>query len=171
MKFSYEAFDATGKKTRGAVDSVGQSEAIESLRRQGFFVSVIAEVRSGGKAEEPGATPAVAGKRIKIGKGRKLKNLAMFTRQLAVLVASGTPLADAMGALERQSRDKAWRELVAALRLRIEEGMPLSEAMAQFPDVFDAVARSLIAAGEAGGIFDVMLDRLAVLTKKSLHVR
>jgi len=84
-------------------------------------------VRAGGRVEESSATPAVAGKRIKIGKGRKLKNLAMFTRQLAVLVASGTPLADAMGALERQSKDKAWRELVAALRLRIEEGMPLSE--------------------------------------------
>jgi type II secretory pathway component PulF len=106
-----------------------------------------------------------------MGKGRKLKNLAVFTRQLAVLVASGVALADALGALERQSKDAAWRQLVATLRLRVEEGVPLSEAMAAHPDVFDAVARSLIAAGEAGGIFDVMLDRLATLTKKSLHVR
>ena len=166
MKIAYEAFDAAGKRLRGSVEATGIIEATEGLRRQGLYVATISEAIEGA-----GSAAAPSGRRVRIGKGRKLKNLAMFTRQLAVLVASGTQLADALGALERQSKDKAWREVVAALRLRIEEGMPLSEAMTQFPDVFDAVARSLIAAGETGGIFDTMLERLATLTKGQLHIR
>jgi type II secretory pathway component PulF len=172
MKFAYEAFDSSGKKLRGVAESSSQNDAVESLRRQGLYVASIAETRVDAAASNAsGVTPAASGKKIRMGKGRRLKNMAMFTRQLAVLVASGTQLVDALGALERQSKDKPWRELVAGLRVKIEEGIPLSEAMAEFPDVFDAVARSLIAAGEAGGIFDTMLDRLATLTKKSLHVR
>lgn len=173
MKFAYEAFDAAGKRSRGTVEAAGQHEAAEALRRQGLFAASVdaAVAGGGGGRDDPAAAPAVAGRRVRMGKGRKLKNLAIFTRQLSVLVACGTPLADALGALERQSKDVAWREVVAALRLRVEEGVPLSDAMAGYPDVFDAVARSLVAAGEAGGIFDKMLDRLAVLTKKSLHVR
>lgn len=170
MKFAYEAFDATGKRSRGTIEAAGPAEATEAVRRQGLYVSDLTEARAGAVVG-PSATPAVAGTRVRMGKGKRLKNLAIFTRQLAVLVASGTPLVDALGALERQSKEKAWRDVVAALRLRVEEGTPLSDAMAGYPDVFDAVARSLIAAGEAGGIFDTMLDRLAVLTKKSLHVR
>ena len=170
MKLAYEAFDATGKRLRGTVEAAAALDATEGLRRQGLFVANIEEA----SAVDPGGGGAAAmpaGKRTKMGGGRKLKNMAMFTRQLAVLVASGVALVDALGALERQSKDVAWRQLVATLRLRVEEGVPLSEAMAAHPDVFDAVARSLIAAGEAGGIFDVMLDRLATLTKKSLQVR
>jgi type II secretory pathway component PulF len=97
--------------------------------------------------------------------------MAMFTRQLSVLVASGTPLVQALAALERQTKDALWREVVTAVRIRVEEGSTLSEAMADHPQAFDAVARSLISAGESGGSFDVMLDRLAVLSRKQLHVR
>jgi general secretion pathway protein F len=163
MKFAYEAFDASGKKLRGVSESTSQTDAVEQLRRQGLFVSSITEARA--DAVNGSSNHTTSGKKLRMGKGRRLKNMAMFTRQLAVLVASGVQLCEALGALERQSKDKAWRELVAGLRQKVEEGVPLSEAMAHYPDTFDAVARSLIAAGEAGGIFDTMLDRLATLTK------
>ncbi|MDB5295951.1 MAG: hypothetical protein JWO31_1934 [Phycisphaerales bacterium] len=176
MKFAYEAFDAAGKRVRGSIEAPSAQDGTEAVRRQGMFVAEIgpASAAAAGTGADPGGgvAPAAGGKRPrKMGQGKRLKNMAMFTRQLAVLVASGTALVDALAALERQSTDAAWRDVVATLRLRVEEGTPLSEAMATRPDVFDAVARSLIAAGEAGGIFDVMLDRLATLTKKSLHVR
>ncbi|QOV92047.1 type II secretion system F family protein [Humisphaera borealis] len=169
MKLAYEAFDNGGKKLSGTVEAASILDATESLRRQGLFVATIAPASSGSAGPMTSSAPASG--RIRMGTGRKLKNLAMFTRQLAVLVASGTALVDALGALERQSKDAAWRSVVSSLRAKVEEGTPLSEAMAAYPHIFDAVARSLIAAGEAGGIFDVMLDRLAVLSKKSLHVR
>ena len=72
----------------------------------------------------------------------------MFTRQLSVLVSSGTPLVDALGALERQAKEPAWRDVVASVRARVEEGATLAGAMEHHPEVFDAVCRSLIAAGE-----------------------
>lgn len=170
MKLAYEAFDQAGKKVRGGIEAASIHDATESLRRQGLFVAEIGPASARSDGELSPITPAAGGS-IRMGTGRKLKNLAMFTRQLAVLVASGTALVDALGALERQSKDAAWRQVVASLRTKVEEGVPLSEAMAMHPNIFDAVARSLIAAGEAGGIFDIMLDRLAVLSKKSLHVR
>src|SRR3954471_11939854 len=129
---------------------------MEALRRQGLFVTEIKEAPVGtiGYASVGGT------KRRRIGRGRLLKNLAMFTRQLSVLMTSGTPLVQALGALERQSADNNWRQVIGALRVRVEEGATLSAAMDQHPDVFDPVCRSLISAGESGSSFDEMLDRL-----------
>src|SRR3954469_2093946 len=110
-------------------------------------------------------------KRRRMGSGKRLKNLAMFTRQLSVLVSSGTPLVQAIASLERQAKEKPWRDVLAALRAKVEEGSTLSEAMAQQSQVFDPVCRSLIAAGESGGSFDTMLDRLAQMTRKQMQVR
>lgn len=169
MKLAYEAFDVAGKQSHGTIESSSIFDATESLRRQGLFVANIGE--AGAASTMRTGQPSGGKAKLRMGTGRKLKNLAMFTRQLSVLVASGTALVDALSALERQSKDLVWRQIVASLRMKVEEGTPLSEAMASYPHIFDAVARSLIAAGEAGGIFDIMLDRLAVLTKKSLHVR
>ena len=166
MKFAYQAVDATGKVVNDTVDAADQPEALEGLRRRGLYV---ADVRPASIAELSGARPVRRGRRM--GAGRRLKNMVMFTRQLSVLVASGTPLVQALAALERQTKDLAWRELIAMVRVRVEEGSTLSEAMAEHPHAFDAVARSLISAGESGGGFDVMLDRLAVLCRKQLHVR
>ena len=167
MRFAYQAVDAGGKVVSDTVEAPDQNEAIENLRRRGLFVS---EVRPTSGTVAPGPKRA-GGRRKRMGTGRRLKNMAMFTRQLSVLVASGTPLVQALAALERQTKDVAWRDLIGTVRVRVEEGSTLSEAMAEHPQAFDAVARSLISAGESGGSFDVMLDRLAILCRKQLHVR
>jgi type IV pilus assembly protein PilC len=164
MNFAYEAFDPAGKVVNGSVDAADTSEAIEVLRRQGLYVTQV-DVTSAGVAVNPHR------RRRRLGRGARLKNLAMFTRQLSVLVSSGTPLVQALAALERQAKQPAWREVVASVRLKVEEGSTLAQAMESHPAVFDAVCRSLIAAGESGGGFDAMLDRLAILTRKQMHVR
>lgn len=179
MKFGYQGFDATGKAVSGSVEAAGADDAIESLRRQGLFVTEVrgGEAAAGAKSNaaatsapaRPGLLSRFTGGRL--GKGKRLKNLSMFTRQLSVLVSSGTPLVDALGALERQAKEPAWRQIVASVRASVEEGATLAAAMESHPEVFDAVCRSLIAAGESGGSFDKMLDRLATLTRKQLHVR
>lgn len=166
MKFAYQAVDGGGKVVNDTIDAADQSEAMDALRRQGLYV---AEMRLASAGGLPYARPGKKGKRLSA--GRRLKNMAMFTRQLAVLVQSGTPLVQALAALERQTKDVVWREIVSSVRIKVEEGSTLSEAMAEHPRAFDAVARSLISAGESGGSFDVMLDRLAVLSRKQLQVR
>ena len=123
----------------------------------------------------PGRPDAPAGGKKRTGraggKGRRLKDLAMFTRQLYVLVASGTPLVQALGALERQVRPGPWRDAIADIRKTIEEGTPLAEAMAAHPDYFDHIYCSLVAAGESGGSLAEMLNRLSRLTRKRIRVR
>jgi type II secretory pathway component PulF len=164
VKLVYQAFDAAGKSVTDKIDAADSNEAMEALRRQGLYVTEIKPAR------DAGGTSAQGGVR-RMSRGRMLKNLAMFTRQLSVLMTSGTPLVQALGALERQTADKSWRAVIAGLRVKVEEGATLSSAMDLNPDVFDPVCRSLIAAGESGGSFDQMLDRLATLTRRQMHVR
>jgi type IV pilus assembly protein PilC len=95
----------------------------------------------------------------------------MFTRQLHVMVLTGTPVAEAIAALERQATEPAWRAVLAGVHGKVQEGASLSVALAAFPQAFDAVCCGLVAAGESGGNLDAMLDRLALLVRKQLHAR
>ena len=108
---------------------------------------------------------------IRMRHGRVLANLGLFARQFHVLVANGTPVVAALGALERQSRDQTWRELLVDVRLRVEEGAGLAEAMAAHPVCFDATCRTLVAAGESSGDLPGMLERLAAITQQRIAVR
>ena len=166
MKFAYQAFDAAGKAVSGTAEAADANEAMESLRRQGLYPTSVqpAEALSY-------ASPAAASRRRGMSRRTQLKNLALFTRQLSVLMTSGTPLVQALASLERQTTEKAWRTVVATLRTKVEEGATLAQAMETRSDVFDPVCRSLIAAGESGGSFDEMLERLAALTRRQMHVR
>jgi type II secretory pathway component PulF len=170
MKLAYTAFDKSGKAVSGTADANSAAEARETLRRQGLFVTDIRETSATDLSYEAAAASR-GGANQRIGTGRRLKNLAMFSRQLHVLVGSGTPIVQALAAIERQCEHENWRLVIAELRKRVEEGAPLSEAMRQQSAHFDAVCRSLIAAGESSGNLPQMLDRLANLSRKQLHLR
>src|SRR5213080_3964372 len=124
MKFAYLAFDSLGKATPGATEAATATEAREALRQKGLFVTEIRE-------DVAGQGPIVPAEQITQtriwGRGKRLNNLAAFTRQLHVLVASGTPLVQSLAALERQAKDQAWRKVVADVRSRVEEGSALSQ--------------------------------------------
>jgi type II secretory pathway component PulF len=168
VKLVYEAWDKSGRRVDDSVEAPDVAQATERLRRQGLYVTKIGEPRSATAAG--GAAGAVL-KHTRGGRGKRLNQLVTFSRQLHVLVSTGTPLVQALMALERQVRDVKWKEIVADVRKRVEEGASLSDAMSHHPDHFDSVARSLIAAGESSGNFDAMLDRLALLARKQLYVR
>ncbi|MEO0629962.1 MAG: type II secretion system F family protein [Planctomycetota bacterium] len=96
----------------------------------------------------------------------KLRQLTSFTRQLTVLISSGTPLVDAIEATERQTPAGVWRDIIQDVRLHVERGESLSSAMARHPDRFDSVYRSLIQAGESGGDMKQILDRLSAISRQ-----
>ena len=100
-----------------------------------------------------------------------MKNVAVFSRQLHMLVSSGTPIVEALGALVKQTKDNSFRRVIEAVREKVEEGVALSEAMGQSPHVFDPVCLSLVSVGESGGMLPDMLRRVSELTRKRLHVR
>lgn len=167
MKFSYTAFDKSGKATAGSIESSGLAEARDTLRKQGLFIT---DINTGG-ADGTLVSVPTGRKSARISTGKRLKNIAMFSRQMHVLLSSGTPIVQALNAMERQAEHESWRAVIAQLRSRVEEGTPMSEAMRQQPHQFDAVCRSLIAAGESSGNLPQMLDRLAVLSRKQLNLR
>jgi type II secretory pathway component PulF len=166
--FAYVAFDRGGKSVSGAVDAPDAASARDQLRARGLFVTQVIEARDGAA---PSAPRGRGGGSRRAGRGRVLKHLMTLTRQLHVLIASGTPLVQALSALERQARDQAWRAVLADVRQKVEEGAALSEAMADYPHYFDDVCRSLISAGEASGRIEAMLERLAKLVRAEAHVR
>ena len=168
-RFAYVAFDRAGRAVAGVIDATGQAEAREILRAKNLFVTRVSESTDGEAPQLSASAAAAAGRRV--GRGRVLKHLVTFTRQLHVLITSGTPLVQALGALERQATDAKWRAVVADVRRQVEEGAALSDAMADHPRYFDDVCRSLISAGEAGGKLDGMLERLAKLARAEAHVR
>ncbi len=167
MKLSYTAFDKTGKSVTDTVEARDIAEATDILRRQGFYVTEIKQ--AGPDAVANGSVKMSLAARLS--GNRRLRNLAVFSRQLHVLISTGTPMVESLFALQRQAKDPQWQSVIVALRSKVEEGASLSSAMSAFPHEFDAVCRSLVAAGESGGDLDVMLDRVATITKRQMHTR
>ncbi|MDX2132054.1 MAG: type II secretion system F family protein [Planctomycetota bacterium] len=162
MKFRVTGYAKDGTSLRETVEAPSAREAGEEVARRGVFVSEVREVRGEG-----------AGRRRvpRLGGGARAERAAAFLRQLAVLVQTGTPLVEAITSIERQQPAGAWRDALASMRTRLEEGSQLSETLAQHPAYFDGVCRSLISAGESGGRLDAMLQRLAVFMRQRVRVR
>ncbi|MFB3890802.1 MAG: type II secretion system F family protein [Phycisphaerae bacterium] len=163
MKLEYRAFDKAGREVCAVMEAACAAEATEKLSRQELFVADISPV--GERAAAP-----LRSFRLPRGRIRALRDLAMFTRQLYSLVRAGTPLAQGLGALEKQARDERWAAVIRDVRASLERGATLAEAMRAHPDCFDKVYTSMVAAGESSGKLTVLLDRLATLTRKRVHV-
>lgn len=164
MKLAYTAYDGSGKTVTGVVDAADTSTGMDMLRRKGLYVAEIVAAAASGPRNARTRKRRLSG-------NQRLKNVAWFSRQLHVLVCSGTQLADALHALERQTRPGPWRQIIVGLRTRVEEGASLSAAMESYSDCFDPIYRSLISAGESSGHLLEMLDRLASLKQKQLRIR
>ena len=165
MKVAYTGFDKTGRSIRDTIEARDPVDAAEILRRQGIYPTELRDASNAAPAPTGGGAGSV------FSKGKRLKLVTMFLRQLHVLMATGTPLAESLTALERQATDDTFRTVVRTLHESVEQGLALSVAMEAFPAYFNAVCRGLVAAGESGGNLDAMLDRLAVLSRKQVHVR
>ena len=165
MKLAYKGFNRAGQPVSDTLEARDVADGTEGLRRQGVYVT---EIREAGTADS--ATPQKAGSSA-LGKGKRLKSVSMFLRQMHVLVATGTPLAESLSTLERQTSDVKFKSVLVDVRSKVEQGSSLSLAMEAHPNYFNAVCRGLVAAGESGGQLDAMLERLSVLTRKQVHVR
>jgi type II secretory pathway component PulF len=164
MKLAYLAFDRNGRQVSDTVEAQSVAAASESLRRQGLFVS---QIMAEGEAKAPTQKRSFLARTG----SKRLQNVAMMMRQMHALVSCGTPLVEALTALQDQSKAGPWRDCLHDVRMQVEEGAPLSMAMEKHPRYFDAVCRSLVAAGESSGTLPDMIDRVANITRKQLHVR
>ena len=163
MKLAYKAYDNLGKAKTGTIECPDVITATETLHRKGLYVAQITDSVTDVKVKRK--------RSLNFGKGQKIKNMVVFTRQLCVLFHSGTQLPEALGALERQTKQGPWRNAISDISARVEEGATLSEAMEANSEFFDSIYCSLIATGESSGHLVEMLDRLAVLKEKQLRTR
>jgi type IV pilus assembly protein PilC len=151
--FDWEGKDKTGKPVRGEVRAGGEAMVSASLRRQGILVTKVKKRRMGG------------------GRSIKQKDIAVFTRQLATMMRAGVPLLQSFDIVARGSTNARMTKLLNDIRIDVETGTSLSAAFRKHPLYFDALYCNLVEAGEAGGILEELLDRLAVYQEKTMAIK
>ena len=183
--FQYIAMDAQGKEQRGTVDAADRAQAIAAVRAAGLFPSAIGEVKGGGgaaakkPAAKKAAAPAKKAKDIKIniklpsflGGRVKPKDLTTFTRQLATLVNAGLPLMRCIEVLKKQNQIPAMGTCLNGISESIAGGGTFSEALTAYPKIFDNLYVNMVKAGEAGGVLEVVLNRLAEFAEKAQKIK
>ena len=162
--FAYSGRTRAGQTVSGERAADSMDAAVAALRREQVLVTRItpakAKTDSAGKKEKAGA----------IGKKVAAKNLAVFTRQFSVMIDAGLPLVQCLDILGTQEEDKNFAAVILQTRSDVESGQSLADAMRRHPKTFDALFTNMIAAGEAGGILDTILKRLATYIEKAVKL-
>jgi type IV pilus assembly protein PilC len=156
--FTYTGRTRAGKTVSGEHVADTMEAAVAALRREQIQVTRInpAKAKAAKKRKEKAATA---------------KDLAVFTRQFSVMIGAGLPLVQCLDILGNQSEDKDFGAVILETRTAVESGASLADAMSQHPKVFDALFTNMIAAGEAGGILDAILQRLATYIEKAVKLQ
>ena len=158
--YSFEAMQSDGKIRRGVIEADTARSARSMLRTQALVPLAVNAVSSGG-ASADGTTPSLLQTNLFGGRVFNATRLAIWTRQLAGLVAAGLPLERALTALSDEAEDEKQRNLVAALRSEVNGGSPFGRALAQHPREFEPIYTAVIGAGEQSGHLGLVLERLA----------
>jgi len=189
--FQYIAKDSSGQERRGMVEAGDRSGAIAAIRAQGLMPTALGEVKGGGgAAKQPApAKKGAAKKPEKKGGGLgskqinlkmpkflrpsrvKAKDLTAFTRQLSTLVNAGLPLMRCIEVLKKQKMAPALADCLDGISDSIAGGGTFSEALTAYPKIFDHLYVNMVKAGEAGGVLEVVLNRLAEFAEKAQKIK
>jgi type IV pilus assembly protein PilC len=161
-KFDYQVRDRSGTMKTGQLEAESQQAVASKLASMGYAPIKIEEVKESGLQME-----------IKLpGSGRvKLKDLAIFSRQFATMISSGLPLIRSLSILAEQSENDQLKETIEDVRARVEAGADLSTSMAEHPKVFPRLYIAMVRAGEAAGMLDEVLLRVAEMLEKDVKLR
>jgi type IV pilus assembly protein PilC len=151
--FEWEGKDKNGKLVRGEMRAGGEAAVTASLRRQGILLVKLKRRRASG------------------GKTITEKDVALFTRQLGTMMKAGVPLLQSFDIVGRGATNPRLTKLLNDIRTDVETGTSLSSAFRKHPQYFNALYCNLIEAGEAGGILEALLDRLALYQEKTLAIK
>ncbi len=182
-KFKFTAMDAKGRETQDVIEADSQARAIAMVREKGLFPTNVSEIGAKAAPGKPGGPRRGAAQTAKGGLSSelrmpkfmaarvKLKNLVVFTRQLATLSDAGLPLLRGLRILQKQEKLPALRDAISAMAESVEGGSTFAEAIGQHPKVFDKFFVNMIKAGEAGGALETVLTRLAEFMEKAQRLR
>jgi type IV pilus assembly protein PilC len=160
--FAYSGRTRAGQTISGEHVADNVDAAVAALRREQILVTRIAATKAKASGDP---------KKGKLGKKANPKNLAVFTRQFSVMIDAGLPLVQCLEILGAQEEDRNFGETILATRSDVESGASLADAMRKHPKSFDPLFTNMIAAGEAGGILDTILKRLATYIEKAVKLK
>src|SRR6478736_7739490 len=163
--FAYSGRTRAGQTVTGERIADTMDAAVAALRREQINVTRITPQAA--KAEAKAAAPKAG----KIGKKVAAKNLAIFTRQFSVMIDAGLPLVQCLDILGNQEEDRNFAAVILQTRSDVEGGASLADAMRKHPKTFDPLFTNMVAAGEAGGILDTILKRLATCIEKAVKLK
>jgi type IV pilus assembly protein PilC len=153
--YQYTAKDPNGRTIIGVIDALNEAEAANTLHNKMLIVVAVKEVKAKGGIFAPSKAKV------------KLDDLVIFSRQLATMIDAGIPLVQALGILSEQVDNKTLQGIVMIVRQDIEAGMSFCDALSKHPQVFSDLFINMSKAGEASGMLDEVLDRLASYQEKS----
>lgn len=156
--FAWEGVDQRGAKLKGETKSGSIALAKAELRRQGINPTRVKKK----------ATPLFGGKKKK---PVKAKDIAIFSRQMATMMASGVPLVQAFDIIGKGHENPSMQELIMAIKADVEAGNPFADALAKHPRQFDDLYCNLVNAGEHAGILETLLDKIAIYKEKTEAVK
>jgi type IV pilus assembly protein PilC len=160
--FAYSAINAQGAELSGEIHASDLTAAREQLRVKGLLAQSIHQVDGG---------PGIGQTSFNFGKPVKAKSLQIFSRQFATMIEAGLNVVGALVILEDQTDDDGLSAVISELRKDVEGGLLLSEAMSKHPKVFSRLYIAMVEAGEAAGILDIVLDRVAFQIEKQEAIR
>lgn len=167
--YQYKALDAQGQEVENSIEALSSKEAISKIRNMGYFPT---NVKAKGGAKKVKATTAAKPKSRRGSGGKvKLKVLTQFARQLSTLQDAGLSILRSLRILEEQQKPGTFKKVLGFVGEDIEGGSTLSEAMAKFPKTFDRLFVNMVAAGEVGGVLDLILARLADFMEKDQKMK
>ena len=158
--FAYSAINAQGSELTGEIQATDLSAARDALRGNGLLAQWVEELKA----------PAAKGKGV-FAKGVAPKSLQVFSRQFATMIEAGLSVVTALVILEQQTDDDALRAVIDDVREHVETGALLSEAMSKHPDCFSRLYIAMVEAGEAAGVLDAVLDRVAIQIEKEQQIK
>ena len=161
--FAYAGRTRAGQSVTGERIAETMDAAVAALRREQIQITKIDAVKA--KAEAKPKAPKKGGVSV------PAKNLAIFTRQFSVMIDAGLPLVQCLDILGKQEPHKGFSGVILKTREDVESGAALADAMKKHPKTFDALYSNMIAAGEAGGILDTILKRLATYIEKAVKLK
>lgn len=161
-KFTYSAVNKQGKTISGTADSVNRQSLTDSLIKQDLR-PVSIKMASGKKTFS---------ERFKaFGQKVRLKDLVIFSRQMSTMISAGVPLTRALSTMQTQTTNKYFKEVIGGISKDVEGGMALGDAFAKYPAVFSEIYVNMVKAGEAGGILDDIMKRLASQVEQDSSMR
>jgi type IV pilus assembly protein PilC len=175
--FQYEALNESGKPQKGSISAANPDDAIARIRSQGLFPTSVREDKAKAPKGKGGGGGGGGGKKkhwteISISVGSVSgKALTAFTRQLSTLQDAGLPILRSLEILQQQQKPGVFKDILGSVHEDVSSGMTLSDAMAKHPKAFDMLYCKMIAAGEIGGVLDLILQRLAEFMEKAAKLK